>query len=71
MKIELNVTPDDLAKIIVDMKYNRLKCKSVLEQIVSTVKSDIEIKMEELEQMQIISDEASASGENKDNGTKN
>ncbi len=58
MKIELNVTPDDLAKIIVDIKYNRLKCKSVLEQIIKTVQSDIEVKMEELEQMQIISDEA-------------
>lgn len=58
MKIELNVTPDDLAKIIVDIKYTHLKCKSVLEQIVSTVQSDIEIKLEELEQMQIISDEA-------------
>ena len=58
MKIEINITPDDLAKIIVDMKFNHLKCRNVLEQIVTTVHSDIEIKMEELDQMQIISDEA-------------
>lgn len=59
MKIELNITPDDLAKIIVDMKFNRLKCKNVLEQIINTVQSDIEVNFEELQQLQIISDEAS------------
>ena len=59
MKIEINITPDDLAKIIVDMKFNRLKSKNVLEQIINTVQSDIEINFEELQQLQIISDEAS------------
>ena len=69
MKIEINITPDDLAKIIVDMKFNRLKCKNVLEQIVNTVSSDVETNMEELNQLQIISDEANATlrnGEKKD-----
>lgn len=70
MRIEINVTPDDLANIIVDMKFSRPNCKRVLEKILDTVRSDIEINYEELNQLQIISDEASASGENKDNGTK-
>lgn len=71
MRIEINVTPDDLANIIVDMKFNRPNCKRVWEKILDTVRSDIEINYEELNQLQIISDEASASGENKDNGKKN
>lgn len=71
MKIEINITPDDLANIIVDMKFKQPNCKRVLEKILDTVRSDIEINYEELNQLQIISDEASASGENKDNGTKN
>lgn len=71
MRIEINVTPDDLANIIVDMKFMRPNCKRVLENILETVRSDIEINYEELNQLQIISDEASALGENKDNGTKN
>lgn len=71
MRIEINVTPDDLANIIVDMKFKQPNCKRVLEKILDTVRSDIEINYEELNQLQIISDEASASGENKDNGTKN
>lgn len=71
MKIEINITPDDLANIVVDMKFKRPNCKRVLEKILDTVRSDIEINYEELNQLQIISDEASASGENKDNGTKN
>lgn len=70
MKIEINITPDDLANIVVDMKFKRSNCKRVLEKILDTVRSDIEINYEELNQLQIISDEASASGENKDNGTK-
>ncbi len=70
MKIEINITPDDLANIVVDMKLKRPNCKKVLEKILDTVRSDIEINYEELNQLQIISDEASASGENKDNGTK-
>ena len=57
--------------IIVDMKFMRPNCKRVLENILETVRSDIEINYEELNQLQIISDEASALGENKDNGTKN
>lgn len=71
MRIEINVTPDDLANIIVDMKFMRPNCKRVLEDILETVRSDIEINYEELNQLQIISDEASALGENKDNDTKN
>ncbi len=71
MRIEINVTPDDLANIIVDMKFMRPNCKRVLENILETVRSDIEINYEELNQLQIISDEASALGENKDNDTKN
>lgn len=71
MRIEINVTPDDLANIIVDMKFMRPNCKRVLENILETVRSDIEIHYEELNQLQIISDEASALGENKDNDTKN
>lgn len=71
MRIEINVTPDDLANIIVDMKFMRTNCKRVLENILETVRSDIEINYEELNQLQIISDEASALGENKDNDTKN
>lgn len=70
MRIEINVTPDDLANIIVDMKFMRPNCKRVLENILETVRSDIEINYEELNQLQIISDEASALGENKDNDTK-
>ena len=71
MRIEINVTPDDLANIIVDMKFMRRNCKRVLENILETVRSDIELNYEELNQLQIISDEASALGENKDNDTKN
>ena len=71
MRIEINVTPDDLANIIVDMKFMQPNCKRVLENILETVPSDIEINYEELNQLQIISDEASALGENKDNDTKN
>lgn len=71
MRIEINVTPDDLANIIVDMKFMRPNCKRVLENILETVRSDIEINYEELNQLQIISDEASALGEKKDNDTKN
>lgn len=71
MRIEINVTPDDLANIIVDMKFMQPNCKRVLENILETVRSDIEINYEELNQLQIISDEASALGENKDNDTKN
>lgn len=71
MRIEINVTPDDLANIIVDMKFMRPNCKRVLENILETVRSDIEINYEELNQLQIISDEASALGENKDDDTKN
>lgn len=71
MRIEINVTPDDLANIIVEMKFMRPNCKRVLENILETVRSDIEINYEELNQLQIISDEASALGENKDNDTKN
>lgn len=64
MKIELNITPDDLASIIVDVKFNRPKCKKVLENIIDTVRSDIEMNLEELNNLQIISDEAAMSGEN-------
>ena len=71
MRIEINVTPDDLANIIVDMKFMRPNCKRVLENILETVRSDIEINYEELNQLHIISDEASSLGENKDNCTKN
>ena len=71
MRIEINVTPDDLANIIVDMKFMRPNCKRVLENILETVRSDIEINYEELNQLQIISYEASDLGENKDNDTKN
>ena len=53
------------------MKFMRPNCKRVLENILETVRSDIEINYEELNQLQIISDEASALGENKDNDTKN
>ena len=70
-RIEINGTPEDLANIIVDMKFMRPNCKRVLEKILDTVRSDIEINYEELNQLQIISDEASALGENKDNDTKN
>ena len=68
MRIEINITPDDLANIIVDMKFKRLNCNKVLENIIDTVRSDIETNYEELDQLQIISDEASSSGEKKENG---
>ena len=42
-------------------------CKKVLETILDTVRSDIETNYEELDQLQIISDEATASGDNKEN----
>ena len=71
MKIEINITPDDLANIIVDMKFKRPNCKKVLENILDTVRSDIETNYEELNQLQILSDEAAASGENKKNGEQN
>lgn len=71
MRIELNITPDDLANIIVDMKFKRPNCKKVLENIIDTVRSDIEINYEELNQLQIISDEASSSGDSKENDEKN
>ena len=48
MRIEINVTPDDLANIIVDMKFMQPNCKRVLENILETVRSDIEINYEEL-----------------------
>ena len=70
MKIEINITPDDLAKIIVDMKFNRLKCKNVLEQIINNVSTNIDVQFDELNQLQIISEEATKvvlnSGEKKD-----
>ncbi len=68
MKIEINITPDDLANIIVDLKFKRPNCTKVLENILATVRSDIETNYEELEQLQILSDEASASGDDKENG---
>ena len=71
MKIEINITPDDLSNIIVDMKFKRPNCKKVLENILDTVRSDIETNYEELNQLQILSDEAAASGENKENGEQN
>ena len=71
MRIELNITPDDLANIIVDIKFKRPNCKKVLENIIDTVRSDIEINYEELNQLQIISDEASSSGDSKENDEKN
>ena len=71
MKIEINITPDDLANIIVDMKFKRPNCKKVLETILDTVRSDIETNYEELNQLQIISDEATASGDNKENDEQN
>ena len=58
MKIEINITPDDLAKIIVDMKFNRPKCKNVLEQIINNVSTNIDVQFDELNQLQIISEEA-------------
>lgn len=70
MKIEINITPNDLANIIVDMKFKRPNCKKVLENIIDTVRSDIEINYEELNQLQIISDEASSSGDSKENDEK-
>lgn len=70
MKIEINITPDDLAKIIVDMKFNRLKCKNVLEQIINNVSTNIDVQFDELNQLQVISEEATKvvlnSGEKKD-----
>ena len=71
MKIEINITPDDLSNIIVDMKFKRPNCKKVLENILDTVHSDIETNYEELNQLQILSDEAAASGENKENDEQN
>ncbi len=64
MKIELNVTPDDLASIIVDLKYKRCNCKNILQTIFNQVRTDIETNMEELNQLQIISEEE-FSGEEK------
>ncbi len=63
MKIEINITPDDLASIIVDMKFGRPKCKKVLENILEKVRTDIETNIEELDQLQILSDEAYAPGD--------
>ena len=71
MRIEINITPDDLANIIVDMKLKRPNCIKVLENILDKVRTDIEVNYEELNQLQILSDEASASGEEKENVKQN
>lgn len=57
MKIEIDVTPSDLAKIIVDLKFKNCNSSFVLEQIVEKIKSEIEIKTDEIEQLQIIVNE--------------
>ena len=71
MRIEINITPDDLANIIVDMKFKRPNCIKVLENILDKVRTDIEVNYEELNQLQILSDEAFASGEEKENVKQN
>lgn len=59
MKIEIDITPNDLANVICDLKFKNCDSKSILEQIVNITKKDIAINLEELEQMQFITDENS------------
>jgi hypothetical protein len=53
------------------MKFKRPNCIKVLENILDKVRTDIEVNYEELNQLQILSDEASASGEEKENVKQN
>ncbi len=67
MKIEINITPDDLANIIVDMKFGRCKSQNVLQSIITNIHTAIEINLEEIDQLQLITDEAMSAGESGEN----
>ncbi len=68
MKIEIDINPDDLANIIVDTKFTLCKSKGLLLQILNSVKKNISINMEELEALQLISDESEESEETENFG---
>lgn len=63
MRIEIDVTPTDLSKIIIDLKFKKCNSAFLLQQIIEKVKNEIEINTDELEQLQIIINESNEKGE--------
>ena len=59
MKIEIDLTPSDLSKIIIDLKFKRVCSTFLLQQIVEKVRNEIEINTDEIEQLQTIINEGS------------
>ncbi len=58
MKIEIEITPNDLANIIVDIKYGRHgHSTSFLERIVDTVQETVEVRSGEIDQFATICEE--------------
>lgn len=54
MIVEVDITPNDLAALIVDTRFKDIKSKRLMESIIDKVKNTIDIQMEEIEQMQTL-----------------
>lgn len=63
MRIEIDVNPTDLSKVIIDLKFKKCNSAFLLQQIVEKVKNEIEINTDEIEQLQTIINENNSKGE--------
>lgn len=51
MNLTIDISPDDLANIIVDNSIHVLHCRNVLESIIKSAKKQLEVQSEEVEQI--------------------
>ena len=54
MQITIDVTPDDLANIIVDNLINAMHCRNVLTAIIDKARKQAEIQSDEIEQIEYL-----------------
>lgn len=54
MQITIDVTPDDLANIIVDNSLNKLHSRNLLMSIIDKARKQVEIQTDEIEQIEYL-----------------